>query len=105
MDGRYVLPSLETGQAALAGVEMPADLRAWILDPPGRNAYPIVTYTWLLCFKDYSDAPDQAAALKNVLRFGLTDGQQYSIELGYIPLPREVASRVLQAVDVILPGK
>jgi phosphate transport system substrate-binding protein len=102
--GNYVFPSLETGQAALAGVEMPADLRLWVPDPPGRNAYPIVTYTWLLCFADYSEAPDKAAALKDVLRYCLTEGQRYSIELGYIPLPRDVASRVLKAVEAIQPG-
>jgi phosphate transport system substrate-binding protein len=101
--GRYVLPSMESGQAALAGVSLPADLRPWIPDPPGPGAYPIVTYTWLLCFKDYTDSPEKGTALKEVIRFGLTVGQQYSPELGYIPLPRDVAARVLQAVEQIRP--
>jgi phosphate transport system substrate-binding protein len=99
--GRYVLPTLETGQAALADVKMPENLRAFLPDPPGANAYPLVTYTWLLCFKDYSDRPAEAAALRDVIRYCLTDGQRLSTELGYIPLPPEVAKRVLKAVDEI----
>jgi len=99
--GRYVLPTLETGQAALADVVMPENLRAFLPDPTGANAYPLVTYTWLLCFKDYSNTPDEAAALRDVIRYCLIEGQNYSTELGYIPLPPEVAKRVLKAVDEI----
>jgi len=70
-------------------------------DPPGANAYPLVTYTWLLCFKDYSDKPTEATALRDVIRYCLTEGQKLSAELGYIPLPPDVAKRVLKAVDEI----
>jgi phosphate transport system substrate-binding protein len=99
--GNYVLPTLESGQAALAGVVLPENMRAFIPDPPGKNAFPLVTYTWLLCFKDYSDTPDEATALRDVIRYCLTEGQIFSKELGYIPLPPEVAKRVLKAVDEI----
>ncbi len=98
--GSYVAPNLETGQAALVGAEIPDNLRIWIPDPAGRNAYPIVTYTWLLCRKKY-DQPRVAEELKQVLRYCLTDGQKLSAELGYIPLPENVATRALQAVDRI----
>ena len=101
--GEYIAPDLESGQAALKGVKMPANLRVWIPDPPGADAYPIVTYTWMLCFKDYSDKPKQAAALKEVLRYGLTEGQKCSVELGYIPLPPDVVEQVLEAVKTIRP--
>jgi phosphate transport system substrate-binding protein len=103
--GHYISPTLETGQAALAGVEMPENMRAFIPDPPGANAYPLVTYTWLLVFEDYSDRPAQAAALRDVIRYCLTDGQKLSAELGYIPLPSGVVQRVLKAVDEIHPSE
>jgi phosphate transport system substrate-binding protein len=99
----YVLPSLESGQAALEGVKLPPDMRPWLPDPTGEEAYPIVTYTWVLCFKDYSDKPTKARALKEVLRYCLTEGQKTSAELGYIPLPSELAAEVLKAVDTIQP--
>ncbi|MGE3806738.1 MAG: phosphate ABC transporter substrate-binding protein PstS [Gemmataceae bacterium] len=101
--GRYVIASLETAQAALSGLKLPADLRLWITDPQGENAYPIVTYTWILCWKDYGDKKEKAEALKKVLRYCLTDGQKFSAELGYIPLPSDVAVEVLQAVESIKP--
>jgi phosphate transport system substrate-binding protein len=101
--GRYVAPSLESGLAALTGVEIPANLRVWIPDPPGADAYPIVTYTWILCYTNYDDKPERAAALKQVLDFCLTEGQQWSAELGYLPLPAEVAERARKAVERIKP--
>lgn len=98
--GKYVQADLKSSQAALADVQLPADLRAWIPDPAGADAYPIVTYTWLLCNKKYADA-NVAAALKKVIEFGLTDGQKFSAELGYIPLPEGVVKAVLAAAGQI----
>jgi phosphate transport system substrate-binding protein len=100
--GNFVLPGPETGKAALAGSEMPANLRLWITDPPGMNAYPIVTYTWMLCYKQYRD-PLVANTLRKVLKFCLTDGQEYADQLGYIPLPEDVRTKVLAAVEQIKP--
>jgi phosphate transport system substrate-binding protein len=100
--GRYLAPGPASGKAALAGAAIPDNLRVFIPDPKGADAYPIVTYTWILCYKHYADA-DKAAALKKVLRYCLTDGQQIAGELGYIPLPEDVTSKVLAAVDRIEP--
>src|SRR5262245_7380460 len=44
--GRYLAPSTEAGQAALASAPMPDDMIAWAPDPEPADAYPIVTYTW-----------------------------------------------------------
>jgi phosphate transport system substrate-binding protein len=98
--GSYVKADLETAKAALAAVALPTDLRAWAPDPDGSNAYPIVTYTWLLCYKKYDD-PKVAAALKAVIRYGLTDGQALSAQLGYVPLPDNVVVAVTKALDGI----
>ena len=55
--GRYVAPDERTGQIALArsASRMPANLRVFLPDPDGEDAYPIVTYTWLICYKKYPD--------------------------------------------------
>ena len=79
---------------------MPANLRAWVTDPAGADAYPIVTYTWLLCYKKYDD-PKIAQTLKDVIHYGLTDGQKFSVELGYIPLPSKVIDAVSKAAQSI----
>jgi phosphate transport system substrate-binding protein len=101
--GKFVAPGPESGKAALAGVkEIPANLRIFIPDPMGEEAYPIVTYTWMLCYRHYEDAR-KAQAFKALLRYCLTDGQRIAGELGYIPLPENVATRVLAAAETIEP--
>src|SRR5262249_31065111 len=91
--GRYVAPGEESGQAALTAhvTQMPSNLRLFLPDPEGEACYPIVTFSWLLLHDRYPDR-DKAAALKKFVAWGLTDGQSLSRELGYIPLPAEVAS-------------
>lgn len=98
--GKFVKPTIESGQAALAGVEMPPNLRAWIPDPAGEAAYPIVTYTWMVFYKKYDDAK-KAETLRNVVKFCLTEGQKVSSKLGYLPLPENVVQVVNQAADNI----
>lgn len=98
--GKYIAPTLESGTATLAGIEMPEDLRAWSPDPSGDNSYPIVTYTWLLCYETYDD-PAKAEALKECIRWCLTEGQSVSGEMGYVPLPENVVEVVTKAVDNI----
>ena len=68
-----VKADLASGQHALATVELPENLRAWIPDPHGADAYPIVTYTWLLCYKKYQD-PKIAETMKALVTYGLSQG-------------------------------
>jgi phosphate transport system substrate-binding protein len=99
--GKHVEPTIASGQAALASEKkMPENLVIWIPDPEGDNAYPIVTYTWIMTYKKYEE-PKKAAALKDMLTYCLTDGQKNCEELGYIPLPREVVEAVKAALGNI----
>jgi len=98
--GKFVKADLKSAEKSLSSVALPADLRAWLPDPTGDEAYPIVTYTWLLCYKKYDD-PKISKALKSVIDFGLTKGQSYSAELGYVPLPPNVVITVQKAADEI----
>ena len=96
--GKYVLPATDGGRAALSGATLPDDLRIWIPDPEGQAAYPIVTYTWLLLRRSYED-PKVAEALRELLRFCLTEGQPLATKLGYLSLPDNVARRSLSLLD------
>ncbi len=98
--GTFVMPSLESASASLASVELPTNMRAWITDPAGDESYPIATYTWILAKKKYESAA-KAKALKAALKWCLTDGQKISPSLQYIPLPQNVTSKVLAAVETI----
>jgi phosphate transport system substrate-binding protein len=90
--GKFVKPTDESGAATLAHVEFPENLRIWPEDPTGAEDYPIATFTWLLLYKKYSDSA-KLQALKDFVTYGITDGQKFSSELGYIPLPPAVVEK------------
>lgn len=98
--GSYVKADLNSAKDSLANVTLPANLRAWITDPEGADSYPIVTYTWLLVYKKYQN-PKTAEAVKALVRFGLSRGQNYSVDLGYIPLPPNVVSDDTKALEQV----
>jgi phosphate transport system substrate-binding protein len=98
--GQYVSAGGEGGPAALASVQLPPNLRAWVTDPEGARAYPIATYTWLLFYRDNKD-PKKAAALRQMAEYCLGEGQKTSAALGYIPLPEDVLATVRKAVASI----
>lgn len=98
--GEFVAATTASGQAALAAAEFPENLIAWVPDPEAKDAYPIVTYTWILAYKQYADK-NKLAALKSVLTYGLTEGQKDAEELGYLPLPASVVDKVKAALQNI----
>jgi phosphate transport system substrate-binding protein len=98
--GKFVKADLNTGKDALASVQLPENLRAWVTDPPSPDSYPIVTYTWLLLYKNYQNTKT-LDALKSVIEYGLTQGQSFSAELGYIPLPGNVVDADMKALNQI----
>jgi phosphate transport system substrate-binding protein len=99
-EGKFISPSAQTGRFALqeGSRVIPKNLRIFIPDPAGAESYPIVSYTWLLLYKQYSN-DKLANALKGFVWWGLTKGQQYAEEMGYIPLPQRIVSRATEIVD------
>jgi phosphate transport system substrate-binding protein len=97
--GKFVKPTIEAAKEALAAVELPADLIAWLPDPGGDASYPIVTFTWMLFYKKYDS--NKLQALKDVVEYCLTEGQKTSELLGYIPLPASVVTRNKAALENI----
>jgi phosphate transport system substrate-binding protein len=98
--GQFVPASSQAAAKSLQAVKLPENLRAFILDPVGADAYPIVTYTWVLAYKKYDD-PAKVQAFKGVMNWALADGQKFSEELGYVPLPPTVVQKVKTALDSI----
>ena len=66
-------------------------------DPSGIDSYPIVTYSWVLLRKSDPDMK-KAKTLRELSTWCLLDGQRYSSEMGYVPLPESVASKALAAL-------
>jgi phosphate transport system substrate-binding protein len=99
--GAFVAATPESGAATLNATQFPADnLRAWPSDPDGKDAYPISTFTWLLLYKKY-DKKEVLEPLKKFIAYGLTDGQKFAGELGYIPLPKEVVGKCEAALKSV----
>ena len=93
--GSFVQANLATLGAAVASVHSTADLRASLLDAPGRDAWPITTFTWILLPTSIADS-QKSAALHDLLRWMLTTGQRECAGLGYLPLPKDIAERELR---------
>lgn len=93
--GKFVQPSIQSTTAAAAGAakNMPSDFRVSLTNPPGEDAYPIASFTWLLVYKDQSNEA-KGNALVKFLRWAIHDGQKYASDLLYAPLPPQVVSRI-----------
>ncbi len=100
--GEFVKADLNSVTAAAAGAaeDMPADFRVSITNPPGKDAYPISSFTWLLVPSRMPDAA-KAAAMKDFLQWMLGPGQKMTEALSYAPLPQQVAAREGQAISQI----
>ena len=66
--------------------KMPADFRVSITNPPGKKAYPIASFTWLLIPTNPADA-NKGKILKDFLFWMLEKGQTMTEALSYAPLP------------------
>lgn len=97
--GEFVAPGGQAGAAALSEADFDENLVAWVKDPEGDDAYPITTFTWMLFYKDQDD--EKAAALREMVEYGLTDGQEIAEKMGYVPLPDNVIAKVREAKDQI----
>jgi phosphate transport system substrate-binding protein len=89
-----------TDAAAGASKEMPADFRVSITNAPGKNAYPISTFTWLLIPDKIGDATKKKS-ITDFLQWMLTTGQADAPGLDYAPLPKPVVEKELKQIALI----
>jgi phosphate transport system substrate-binding protein len=100
--GNFVKADLAGVSAAAAGSvkDMPDDFRVSITNAPGKAAYPISSFTWLLVPVKFSDAGKRDAT-KNFLKWMMADGQSYAEQLSYAKLPKEVIAKEIKAINSI----
>jgi phosphate transport system substrate-binding protein len=92
--GSFVKASLDSVTAAAASVkDMPDDFRVSITNAPGKEAYPISSFTWLLVPAEWADA-NKEKAFVDFLSFMVDKGQTMTAALQYAPLPKNVAEKV-----------
>jgi phosphate transport system substrate-binding protein len=99
--GDFVKASLESTTAAAASVKaMPADFRISITNAPGKDAYPISSFTWLLIPADWKDKGKQKVMI-DFLNWMLDEGQTMTSQLNYAPLPDAVKQKEREAIKTI----
>jgi len=93
-DGEWVKPSTSSVTAAAAGAagQIPDDLRVSITNAPGKDAYPIASFTYLLVYKEQADQA-KGKALVDFLWWATHDGQKMASDMQYAPLPEEVVKK------------
>jgi phosphate transport system substrate-binding protein len=99
--GEFVKASLDSVTAAAASVKsMPADFRVSITNSPGKDAYPISSFTWLLIPVQARD-PAKGKIMADFLKWMLDDGQKMTTELTYAPLSATVVAKVKDEIKQV----
>jgi len=100
--GEFVEASLASVTAAAAGAAkaMPEDFRVSITNAPGKGAYPISSFTWLLVPEKIGD-PAKKKIITDFLAWMMKDGQTMTAALDYAPLPKEVVAKEQKAIAKI----
>jgi phosphate transport system substrate-binding protein len=99
--GEFVKASLASVTAAAGSVtKMPPDFRVSITNAPGKEAYPISSFTWLLVPVQAKD-PARGKILADFLNWMVSDGQKMTASLSYAPLPENVVAKVKEAIKQV----
>ena len=100
--GAFIKADLAGVTAAASGAAktMPDDFRVSITDAPGKTAYPISSFTWLLIPQKFSNGAKRDA-LKGFVKWMLADGQGQTEALSYAKLPKEVVAKEMKALETI----
>jgi phosphate transport system substrate-binding protein len=101
MAGTFVKADFNSVSEAAAGAaqNMPDDFRVSITNAPGKNAYPISTFTWLLIPNKLDGA--KKTAVTGFLKWMLTTGQQDTQGMSYAPLPKAVVAKEQKQIATI----
>jgi phosphate transport system substrate-binding protein len=103
----FIVPdeSGRAGEIALEGAPVPDDLQIRVPDPTAKEAYPIVTYTWVLSRRHYTDER-QAETLRRLLLECLDDRRQdVAVQLGYVRLPTTLVARLRAELEKVTASR
>ena len=99
-EGNFIEPSFDSIKAAISvsTSSLPKGDESWssvsTTDAEGSESYPIASFSYLLLYKEFRDNTsinkEKAIAIFEFVSWAITDGQQYSDDLGYIPLPEQI---------------
>lgn len=103
-NGKFVQPTLEAisdaAEGAVKKLGAGTDYRISIVNAPGKNAYPISSFTWLLVYKNQADVV-KSKKLTEFMKWAFTEGEKSAPSLNYAPLPKSVVSDLLKRMNNI----
>jgi phosphate transport system substrate-binding protein len=97
--GKFVLPTLAGGAAALNNIQLDSRLAGEDPNPAGDKSYPITTLTWILAYQDGNSL--KAGPIRKAMLYLLGPAQNQADELGYVPLKGDILKKAKAAVAKI----
>jgi phosphate transport system substrate-binding protein len=94
--GQFIKPSAQSiaSAASASGGKMSNDFRISLTNAPGKESYPISSFTWVYVPAVAKD-PDRGRAVASYLKWVYSSGQKIAQEKGYANLPEDVLEKVL----------
>jgi len=97
--GKFVMPNLKGGAAALNNIKLDANLAGEEPNPAGADSYPISTLTWILAYRE-GNGP-KAGTIRKAMLYLLGPAQNLADGLGYVPLKGAILQQAKAAVGRI----
>jgi len=98
--GKYIEPTADSVSAAGAGIDVKDNLLFSAINAKGDTSYPITYQTWVIVYAKQTDK-DKGAAVKNYIKYLITDGQKLLPELDFAPLPKPLQDKAVAQLDKI----
>jgi phosphate transport system substrate-binding protein len=98
--GAYVLPTLDSVRSAAEQKPNVNPQDYSIVDMGGADSYPIAGYSWVMLWKNPTDA-GKGKQLVDLFRWLVTDGQSYAVNVHYVGLPKNVQAEADKALASI----
>jgi phosphate transport system substrate-binding protein len=98
--GQFVTPSIDAVTAAAAKLPATTDYRVSIVNAAGKGAYPISSFTWLLVYRNQTDAA-KAKKLTDFVKWALTEGEKEASSLDYAPLPATMSRQLIRQLGAV----
>jgi phosphate transport system substrate-binding protein len=100
--GEFVKPSTRSiaAAASASGSKMSNDFRLSLTNAPGKESYPISSFTWFYV-PVVAKEPNRGAAVANYLKWAYTSGQKIAQDQGYATLPDDVLEKVVAKASTV----
>jgi len=100
--GEFIKPSSQSIAAAASagGGKKNEDFRVSLTNAPGKESYPISSFTWLYVPAVAPD-PERGRAVAAYLKWVYTSGQKIAQEQGYATLPADVLAKVAAKASTV----